>query len=139
MSYLTDQLNFTDIHRVIQRFYLKARKHPTIGHFFDLIPDFSQHETKIAAFWWTALGGHIKDLPMKAPQIDMINKHRVLGIQATDLNIWLSLFEQTLFEELDEELAGIWQLRANEIASHLKKLVIDGESMGIKNKEPNKE
>lgn len=131
MSYLTDQLNFNDIHNVIASFYDKARQHQRIGHFFSVIEDFSLHENKIAAFWWMALGGETARLPFEPPAIDMINKHLALGISAQDLDIWLSLFDQTLFEELDEGLAGIWQLRAHEIASHLKALVIEGQPAGL--------
>ena len=138
MSWLTDQLKLNDIHRVVQQFYLKARQHRVIGHHFDGIADFSSHEEKITAFWWMALGGKASALPAGAPALDMINKHMALGIDANDLSVWLGLFEQTLFEEIDMELASAWQIKLHEIASHLKALVIDGKYGGIQIKEPGK-
>lgn len=135
MSWLTDQLNLKDVLRVVQRFYIKAQQHPLIGHYFDAINDFSSHEKKIAEFWWLALGGRINDLPNGAPSIDMINIHIALGINAGDLKIWLGLFEQTLFEELEMDLASAWQTKLHEIANHLKALAIDGKAGGIQIKE----
>ena len=101
MSWLTDQLNLDDIHSVVQSFYNKARQHTTISHFFNHIDDFQSHEEKITAFWWMALGGKASKLPNGAPALDMIRKHMVLGINDNDLKIWLSLFEETLFEQLE--------------------------------------
>lgn len=138
MSRLTDQLNLNDVHRVVQQFYLKARQHPVISHYFAGIEDFHLHEEKITAFWWIALGGKITDLPGAAPAFDMINKHLALGILEADLGIWLSLFEQTLFENIEESLASEWLTKVHEIARHLKALVIDGEAMGLQIRESQK-
>ena len=135
MSWLTDQLNLNDVLHVVQCFYIKARQHPAIGHYFDGIDDFSFHEKKITEFWWLALGGKISELPDGAPKIDMINIHIALGINAADLKIWQSLFEQTLFEELESSIADAWQLKMHEIARHLKALAIDGKTSGIEIKE----
>ncbi|MDH5516445.1 MAG: group III truncated hemoglobin [Gammaproteobacteria bacterium] len=131
MSQLTDQLNLSDIRRVTQQFYLKARHDPIIGHYFDHIDDFTSHEEKISAFWWLALGGTTAELPAAVPSFDMINKHILLGIKESDLTIWLGHFEQTLFETLETELASAWKAKAFEIASHLKALAIEGKSGGI--------
>jgi hemoglobin len=131
MSWLTDQLNLNDVLRVIQRFYIKAQQHPSIGHYFEGIDNFSSHEKKISEFWWLALGGKVDDLPDGAPSIDMINIHIALSINADDLKIWLGLFEQTLFEKLEMDLASAWQIKLHEIANHLKALAIDGKAGGI--------
>ncbi|MDH5392789.1 MAG: group III truncated hemoglobin [Gammaproteobacteria bacterium] len=135
MSWLTDQLGLNDVHRVIQKFYLKARQHAVIAHHFEAIDDFSSHEEKITAFWWLALGGNLADLPHGAAAIDMINKHMALGITENDLNIWLSLFEQTLAEEITPELASAWQTKLHGIASHVKALLIEGKPGGIQIKD----
>lgn len=126
MSWLTDQINLNDVSHVIQCFYNKARTDPKIGHFFAGIDDFTEHEKRIAAFWWLALGGQTKDLPGTTPSFDMINKHLALGIADSDLEVWLLLFKQTLDEELENDYARAWQIKLDEIARHLKALVIDG-------------
>ena len=135
MSWLTDQINLDDIHRVVQQFYLKARHHPVIGHHFDDIADFSAHEKKITGFWWMVMGGNTLEIPGGPPRIDMINKHMALGISAEDLSTWVGMFEQTLFDELPMDVASAWQVKVHEIASHLKALVIDGQTGGIQIKE----
>ena len=135
MKTLTDQLTLNDVLHVVQCFYIKARQHPLIGHYFDDIEDFSFHEKKITEFWWLALGGRISNLPDGAPEIDMINVHIALGINADDLEVWKGLFEQTLFEELETGIAEAWQLKMHEIAKHLKALAIDGKSPGLQIKE----
>lgn len=131
MSRLTVQLQLGRIHRVVHQFYLKARQHSVIAHHFQHINDFSSHEEKITAFWWLALGGSATDLVNGAPSIDMINKHLAMAITGRDLAVWLELFKQTLFEELEEDLANAWLAKLNEIANHLKALVIEGKSGGI--------
>lgn len=138
MSWLTDQLNLNNVLRVVQHFYIKARQHPVIGHYFEGIDDFGLHEKKISEFWWLALGGKTSALPDGAPSIDMINVHIALGINEADLEIWLGLFEQTLFEELEMDLASAWQIKLHEIANHLKALAIDGKTGGIQIKESQK-
>ena len=136
MSWLTDQLNLNEIYRVVQRFYDKARKDSDIGHFFLRIKDFSEHEKKITAFWWLALGGSSDALPDGTPSIDMTTKHIALGIKEKDLHKWLVLFNQTLNEELKKDLADAWKIKLDGIASHLKALAIDGKSGGLQIKEP---
>lgn len=136
MSWLTEQLNVNDVHRVVQRFYTKVRQHPIIGHYFDRITDFSSHEIRIMAFWWLALGGKVSDLPNGAPDVDMINIHIALGINEHDLIVWIGLFEQTLFEELEMDIASAWQIKLHQIANHLKALAIDGKTSGLQIQEP---
>lgn len=137
MSWLTDQLNVSGVHHVVQCFYMKARNDATIGHYFDGIDDFSLHEERITAFWWLALGGTTAQLSGPVPSFDMINKHIALGIDADDLEIWLNIFEQTLFENLEAGLASDWLTKAGEIAGHLKAMVADGKSAGLQIREPN--
>lgn len=136
MSWLIDQLNLNDIFRVVQYFYDKARKDTDIGHFFSAIEDFGQHEKKITAFWWLALGGSISALPEGAPSFDMISKHIVLDIKEKDLEKWLFLFSQTLDEELESDLANAWRMKLDGIARHLKALAIEGKSGGLQINEP---
>ena len=136
MSWLTDQLNLNDIFRVVQHFYDKARKDTDIGHFFSRIEDFSQHEKKISAFWWLALGGASDSLPEGAPSFDMITRHINLGLKEEDLEKWLNLFNQTLDEELEKDLANAWRIKLDGIARHLKALAIEGRSGGLQIKEP---
>ena len=136
MSGLTEQLNLKDVQRVVQRFYDKARHDADIGHYFSAIKDFSKHEYRISCFWWLALGGKTTDLETPTPNFDMINKHIALGINAVDLSIWLKLFKQTLYQELETAMAENWWKKTEEIARHLQSLAIERKPTGLQITEP---
>ena len=131
MTSLANKIGYVDIARVVGEFYSKARTNSQIGHFFNHIENFSQHEVKITAFWWLALGGQIGETLPAVPAIDMPGAHSRLGICESDLNVWLNLFEQTLFEVLDMKLAGEWQLQVHSIANRLKDIVIQNRMSGV--------
>ena len=74
---LYSMISYEQVGKVIHAFYQKLIHHQQLGHFFQHIDDFTEHEKRITDFWWTALGGKL-DNP---PKIDMIGKHFPLGIQ----------------------------------------------------------
>lgn len=136
MSQLTDQITLNDVERLVQCFYSKATSNEEIGHFFANIENFESHIHGIAVFWWLALGGTTSDLAEPPPSFDMTNKHLALGIADKDLEVWLGLFKETLGEELEPAIAANWEEKLDEIARHLKTIVIDGKSRGLQIKEP---
>lgn len=106
--------------RVIRAFYAKLRVHPELNRFFVHIEHFERHERHIADFWWIAMGGR---LPAR-PSFDMVARHRPLGLDARAFAQWLTVFEETLHEELPAELARAWQQMALGIGRNLQKILL---------------
>ena len=124
---LCEQISYQQVAQVVEAFYKKLLVNEQLGHFFDHIDDFSNHEKRIIDFWWMSMGGKL-DSP---PKIDMIGKHFALGLKAEDLETWLGIFSETLGENLDEEPAKRWMDKAFQIAARIKQIVIDHKPMGI--------
>ena len=120
---------YEEIARVIRAFYGRLTVHPQLGHFFEGIENFSEHEQRIIDFWFMAMGG--KPEPAPTPKIDMIGKHFPLGITEEDLQIWLALFTETLAQEITDEKARYWLDKAMTIAARLKQIVIDHQAAGV--------
>lgn len=121
-----------DIQRVVKRFYQKLMQDPQLSHFFGHIEDFSEHEQRIADFWYMSMGGKLE----QPPKIDMIGKHFPLGIKTEDLQHWLALLSETLGEELPHKQALLWMDKAMTIAARMQQIVIENQAMGVQIKEP---
>lgn len=119
--------SYDEITLVINAFYQKATQHPQIGHFFSHIEDFAEHEKRIIDFWFISMGGKLE----QPPKIDMIGKHFALGIQDVDLQTWLSLFSETLGEQLSDAKARFWMDKVMTIAARMKQIIIDHQAMGV--------
>lgn len=126
--------SYEEITVVVNAFYKKVMQHPQLGHFFEHLDNFAEHEQRIVDFWWVGMGGKLE----QPPKIDMIGKHFTLGIQAEDLEVWLSLFSQTLQEELTENKGKYWMDKVLTIAARLKQIVIDHKGLGVSLKQPEK-
>lgn len=126
---LAEQIGRDAMYQVVHAFYQKLIVHPQLGHFFAAIENFETHEQRITDFWWMALGGQLKQAP--DPKLDMIGKHFPLGIQQSDLELWLVLFGETLGEQLEEKLAARWMDKALQIGARIKQIVIDHQPMGV--------
>lgn len=126
-SPLCESISYEQVERVIHNFYQKLMHHEQLGHFFQNIDNFAEHEKRIVDFWWMSMGGTLEH----SPGIDMIGKHFALGIKQEDLETWLVVFGETLGEELDEELARRWMDKALHIAARIKQIVIDHKPMGV--------
>ena len=124
---LCQQISYPQVKQVVHDFYQQLVEHPQLGAFFKPVEDFTAHEQRISDFWWIIMGGK----PEPRPQIDMIGKHMPLGIEETDLDLWLSIFEQTLNTSLDEVTATEWMNRAEQIAQRLRQMINYGKSLGI--------
>lgn len=124
---LPNQLTYPQVQQLIQAFYQQLLAHPQLSPYFSHIDDFSHHEKRITDFWWLALGGRLP----QPPKIDMINKHMPLGINASDLTIWLEILDTTLDRQLTNEQAQQWKEKAHQIGTRLKQIVIEKQSTGI--------
>ena len=127
MSEQNKHPSLEEIRLVIHGFYEKAIKHPQLGHFFEHIDDFAEHEQRIVDFWWISMGGKLE----QPPKIDMIGKHFSLGIKDEDLQVWLALFSETLGQNLSQQKATFWMHKVLTIAARLKQIIIDHQAMGV--------
>ena len=106
--------------KVVGNFYARVRGHPLLGPiFFSTIshdPDlWREHEAKIARFWANALlyENQYSGNPM------MVHAG-ISAIKPQHFDIWLGLFEQTLFEVLEQKTAQLWSELAHRIGRGLQ-------------------
>jgi len=128
---MSNSPSYEEIENVIHVFYEKVIHHSKLGHFFEHLDDFAEHEKRIVDFWWISMGGKLEH----APKIDMMGKHFPLGIKQDDLEIWLALFSETLEQQLEDKKALFWMHKVMTIAARLKQIVIDNQTMGIQIKD----
>jgi hypothetical protein len=112
------------IESVVVAFYKKATTDILIGYHFRKIvvleaghqghplrppiEAFSDHLPRINTFWHTQLSG--RPLPKNEAPFDLIGIHALLKVRKGEVSRWVTLFRQTLEEELQEspELKKKW-------------------------------
>ena len=114
---LCEKIGRNRVDQVIHAFYTRLRADPVLHSYFDGIPDFTEHETHIADFWWIAMGGTLQ----QPRQFDMLERHRPLGLTPAVLERWLTLFGDTLAENLPPDLAAQWLQMAVAISANLER------------------
>lgn len=124
---LCEKICYQQVQDVVHTFYQKLINHAELGHFFEHIDDFDHHEKRICDFWWLSMGGKLES----PPKINMIAKHMPLGIKQRHLQIWLTIFSETLSQQLDKETAKDWMDKALQIGARIKQIVIDHQAMGV--------
>lgn len=100
---------------VVDRFYERIRRHPTLSQPFQVVEDWPGHKELLAHFWWVSLGG---ERYLKY-HYEVARKHMEAGFTPALLEDWLALFRQTLREMLEPELAEPWIQRAELIGQSL--------------------
>ena len=109
-----------EISFVVKQFYAQVRKDPALGpifgHTIGSSPNvWEEHEEKITGFWRNVL------LREKSYDGNPMLAHMGIGaIQPQHFEIWLGLFEKTLFEELEEHKAESWSRLAKRIGRGLR-------------------
>ena len=107
-----------EITEVVQAFYRKVRRHPTLGPVFaaHVAPhQWPEHEAKIVRFWRNAilLDHSYSGNPMRT--------HMKAGnVQAAHFDTWLGLFDQTVAAELCPETAAAFSALAHRIGRGLR-------------------
>lgn len=104
------------IDQITAAFYAKVRVHPTLGPVFAAhVKDWRHHEVKIAGFWRNAifLERSYAGNPMQI--------HKVAGdVHSAHFPIWLTVFDETLAENLPTEIATSWSALAHRIGRGLR-------------------
>jgi hemoglobin len=119
---LCDKIGYDRVAAVVHDFYRRLRADEELGPVFTAIGDREGHEAKIIAYWWLAMGGRMSEPPV----VDMIGAHARVGVTEAQLQRWLTLFEATLGDHLEAELASQWAQMANAVADKLRANVVRG-------------
>ncbi len=107
-----------EITEVVQAFYRKVRRDPTLGPVFaaHVAPhDWPDHEAKIVRFWRNAilLDHSYSGNPMRT--------HMKAGnVKAAHFETWLALFDETVHAELRPEIATAFSDLAHRIGRGLR-------------------
>ncbi|MEP5762640.1 MAG: group III truncated hemoglobin [Litoreibacter sp.] len=105
----------TQIERVVQQFYEKARSHPELGPIFHgHVSDWTEHEDKIAGFWSNAI------LHERSYSGNPMQVHIAAGnVRSEHFEVWLMLFDSVLAELLPPDVAMQWSALAHRIGRGL--------------------
>jgi len=114
-----DQVKFHhfSIYSVVSHFYTNVAKDPILSKAFEDIKDWPHHIDLMTHFWWIRLGGK----PYLDYSYNPIPKHFAKGFNGELLARWLSLFEESLNQYLDEEQVKLWLSIAQSIGAFLLK------------------
>ncbi|MFA5170235.1 MAG: group III truncated hemoglobin [Sulfuriferula sp.] len=114
---LCDKIGRDNVERVVHDFYGRLQADEMMGPFFANMGDFGAHESLIADYWWTVMGGKV-DGPRP---FDMLGKHQALNLHSAAFDTWLRIFEETLLTYLPPELAQRWLQMALGIGDTMKR------------------
>jgi len=110
---LSQRIAYPQVAHIVHRFYEVVLADSLLAPHFKHITDWPEHEQFITDFWWGMLGGKVENPRPNA----METGHRDLQLGQQDLQRWLELFEQTLYQELDKDLAASWAAQAKHIGT----------------------
>jgi hemoglobin len=102
---------------LVDAFYDKVRADPQLGPVFDraIADDWPQHLGKMYDFWSSVMltSGRYKGNPV-------IAHRQVDGIESPMFERWLALFDATCREVFIDDIADVFQVKAQRIAESLK-------------------
>jgi hemoglobin len=110
-----EQITESGIAALVDRFYARVRRDPTIGPLFNAaIDDWDAHLATLRDFWSSVMltSGRYKGHPMAA--------HLKHPIRPEFFTRWLELWAETAHDLFAPELAEQFCLKANRIAESLK-------------------
>lgn len=109
-------LSHVQITAVVDAFYEKVRRDPTLGPVFAAhVKDWPTHVDKISRFWRNAI------LHERVYDGNPMQKHRDAGdVEGAHFAQWLLIFDQTLTELLPPEVAQAWSDLAHRIGRSLQ-------------------
>ena len=114
----TAPITESEIDKLVERFYEKARADATIGPIFAAqIADWPEHLALLKSFWASALlgTGTFRGNPMM--------KHLMLPLEPAHFQVWLKLFRETAVEVLRPEGVDLILRRAERIAENFQSAI----------------
>lgn len=113
---LCTQIPLPIIRAVVDDFYNRVQRHPTLSEPFAIVDDWALHKDRLTHYWWTVMGGQrYRDYGYA-----LGDKHAPVGVTPALVDDWLALFHQTLLDHLDPPLAERWLRLAQGIGESLR-------------------
>lgn len=113
-----NRIGHATIARVVDDFYERVQRHPTLAEPFRVVSDWHEHKARLTHFWWVALGGEAY-----APyHYEVGRKHADVGVTSALVDDWLALFETTMHEHVAPDVAQSWLHRARRMGDSLRLL-----------------
>ena len=98
-------MNFNQIHNVIEDFYSRAFNDEWIGYHFQHIEHLPDHIDRVARFWFFQF--HQKKVDgYQDEHFNLIQTHMPLRATSGQLNRWVMLFNQTLEIAVKNKILG---------------------------------
>ncbi|AEK57966.1 MULTISPECIES: group III truncated hemoglobin [Acidithiobacillus] len=113
---LCDKIGLPTIRAVVDDFYERIQHHPTLAEPFSVVADWDLHKERLTHYWWTVMGG----LPYRDFRYALGDKHAPLGLSNALVDDWLALFQETMTDHLEPDLARRWQGMAQGIGESLR-------------------
>ncbi|MDN5848337.1 MAG: group III truncated hemoglobin [Nitrococcus sp.] len=104
--------------QVVDDFYNRIQRHPTLAEPFTRVTDWPEHKARLSHFWWISLGGE----RYRDDHYRVASTHLPIGISDALVDDWLALFQSTLKEHLESELAAQWYQRAEHMGRSIRML-----------------
>ncbi|KAB7627771.1 group III truncated hemoglobin [Alkalilimnicola sp. S0819] len=104
---------------VVDDFYSRVQVHPTLAEPFGRVDDWPEHKARLTHFWWVSLGGEA----YRDDRYRVAGAHMGLGVDGALVDDWLALFEQTLHDHLEPELAEAWLQRARHMGRSIRAML----------------
>lgn len=117
---MKDIENREDIINVVNAFYDKVQKNKELDYLFNTVAqlDWKVHLPKMYDFWETIL--FHKPIFKGNPMRKHINLHKIAPLKKENFDIWLQLFETTVDELYQGEIATQMKIRATSIATAIQ-------------------
>jgi hemoglobin len=113
---LCQKIGLPTIRVVVDDFYDRIQRHPTLVEPFGIVGDWTLHKERLTHYWWTVMGG----LPYQDFRYALGDKHAPVGVTNALVDDWLQLFHETLLDHLDADLAQRWHGLARGIGESLR-------------------
>ncbi len=113
---LAARIGRENIEAVVHAHYRRLLTDETLRGYFTPIGRLQEHEARVAAFWWSALGGR-SDGAARPGAMD--EAHRPLALPEAHLWRWLELLGESLVENVEADEAAEWLALAETIGQHM--------------------
>ncbi len=113
-----DQIGHERIQAVVDDFYDRIQRHPTLAEPFRRVTDWPGHKARLTHFWWLSLGGE----RYRDDEFRVGPAHMSLGITDPLVDDWLALFRAVLDDHLPADLADAWFARAEHMGRSIRML-----------------
>lgn len=113
-----EAIGLDTIRRVVDDFYDRIQRHPTLAEPFQRVGDWPEHKARLTHFWWLSLGGE----RYRDDQFRVGPAHMPLSITDELVTDWLTLFEATVRCHVEATLAEAWLQRARHMGRSIRML-----------------